>query len=353
MPDRVTSSIPSHIMRHAAGALVAVSLLVGGAASGTFAAPQDSAVLSVVPSQNVDWMSPDTAATLDIGMDVMVPSWIPDPFSGMAPSVTATGGYYQLYWMIPGGSPTFLYIEGTVGGGFPAGSPADLNKQLTVNASVQGWSAIHDVGIPAGSETPIYDQVWWIANGVLYTVSSNNMTGTDTLSLAESLIVLQQPAAPVEEPELPTEPPYVPPEETVTTDEESEPVVDEPVVEDSTTDTTAAPQDPVTDTTTQGSGTDSTTQGGESDSMETSTDTASSTEGSTNGTGGSSSTGTESESDNSGTTSGSGNAGPWSPGRYEQGVPSDGTGGPLPPLIGGDGTGGPNDLILPRILFMP
>lgn len=348
MPDRVTSSIQSRFMRHAAGALVTVSLLLGGAAPAVFAAPQTSAVMTVVPSQNVDWMSPDTAAALDIGMDVMVPTWIPDPFSGMAPSVTASGGYYQLYWMIPGGSPTFLYIEGTVGGGFPAGSPADLNNPLSVNASVQGWSAIHDIGIPAGSETPIYDQVWWIANGVLYTVSSNNMTGTDTMSLAESLIVLQPPVAPEVEPQLPTEPPYVPPADTSTTVEESGTGVEAPVVQDSTTDTVSIPQDAVTETETPN------TAGDQSGSVDTSTGTSSSsTETPTNGTGGSQSTGTEPGSSNGGVNSGSGNSGPWSPGRYDQDVPSDGTSGPLPPFIGGDGTGGPNDLVLPRILFLP
>src|SRR5699024_4106608 len=146
-------------------------------------------------------------ASLDLPLDVMVPTWVPEPFNEVAPSVSGSGGYYELYWMISGGAPTFLDIQGTVGGSLPTGSPADLNKQLSVNASVQGWDAIHDIGIPAGSETPIYDLVWWVANGVLYTVSSNNMTGSDSLSLANSLVVLQPPvseeAPPVDEAEPP------------------------------------------------------------------------------------------------------------------------------------------------------
>jgi hypothetical protein len=149
--------------------------------------------------QNVDWMSPDQAARLALSFPVMVPTWIPGPFGG-APSVQAGGGYYSLYWMNAGGAPTFLQISGEVGGGMPVGSPADLNVRLSVNASVQGYDAIHDV-------TSIYDNVWWVAGGVLYTVSSNNMTGTDSLSLANSLVALQPPAV---EPTATTAPPPPP-----------------------------------------------------------------------------------------------------------------------------------------------
>lgn len=138
-------------------------------------------------AQNVDYMSSDQAAQLDLGFSVLVPSWVPAPFGG-SPAVQASGGYYSLYWMNGGGAPTFLQVTGEVGGALPAGSPADLNNQLFINASVQGYDAIHDV-------TSIYDNVWWIAGGVLYTVSSNNMTGTDSLSLANSLIELAPPAA--------------------------------------------------------------------------------------------------------------------------------------------------------------
>ncbi|CAN5835305.1 hypothetical protein BH20CHL2_BH20CHL2_07350 [soil metagenome] len=142
-------------------------------------------MVSAVRAQNVDWMTADQAATLDLSFNVMVPNGIPAPFAG-SPSMSASSGYYSLYWVNYGGAPTFLQITGEVGGSLPAGSPADLNQQLSINASVQGYEAIHDV-------TSIYDNVWWIAGGVLYTVSSNNMESTDSLSLADSLIALQPP----------------------------------------------------------------------------------------------------------------------------------------------------------------
>ncbi|HYH13172.1 MAG TPA: hypothetical protein VD789_12515 [Thermomicrobiales bacterium] len=160
------------------------------------AAPGSTGTGVYAAAQNVDWLNADQAARLALDFPVLVPSWIPGPFGG-SPSIQAGGGYYSLYWMIPGGEPTFLQITGEVGGSLPAGSPADLNQQLFINASVQGYDAIHDV-------TSIYDNVWWIAGGVLYTVSSRNMTGTDSISLANSLITLEPPV--VEEPE-PTLPP--------------------------------------------------------------------------------------------------------------------------------------------------
>ncbi len=172
-----------------------VSLVTGAAAD------LDDGPTTRIATQNVDWLSATDAARLDLGFNVLVPSWIPGPFGG-SPAIQGGGGYYSLYWMIPGGDPTFLLVEGTVGGALPSGSPADLNNQLSINASVQGYDAIHDV-------TSIYDNVWWIAGGVMYSVSSNNMTGTDSLSLANSLVALQQPAAPEPEPtetEVPQEP---------------------------------------------------------------------------------------------------------------------------------------------------
>lgn len=135
-----------------------------------------------VRAQNVDWLGGDAAASLNLGFTVLVPSWVPAPFGG-APSISTAGGYYSLYWMNAGGDPTFLQITGQVGGALPAGSPYDLNNQLFVNASVNGYEAIHDV-------TPIYDQVWWIQDGVLYNVNSKNLADTDSLSLANSLTVL-------------------------------------------------------------------------------------------------------------------------------------------------------------------
>ena len=86
---------------------------------------------------------------MDLGFPVLVPGWVPAPFGG-APAVDAGVGYYSLYWMHGGGEPTFLQVTGEVGGGLPAGSPYDLNIELSINASVNGAGAIHDV-------TPIYD----------------------------------------------------------------------------------------------------------------------------------------------------------------------------------------------------
>ena len=185
-------------------------------------------------AQNVDWMSSEQAAQLDLGFTVLVPSWVPAPFGG-SPAIDGSGGYYSLYWMNGGGAPTFLQITGEVGGSLPAGSPADLNNQLFINASVQGYDAIHDV-------TSIYDNVWWIAGGVLYTVSSNNMTGADSLSLANSLIALEAPeyVPPTEEPtEVATEEPTEAATE-VATEPATQPATEEaaptptPVVDDGT-----------------------------------------------------------------------------------------------------------------------
>jgi hypothetical protein len=192
------------------------------------AAPGGVDISPRLAAQNVDWMSSEQASQLDLGFTVLVPSWIPGPFGG-SPSVQASGGYYSLYWMNGGGSPTFLLITGEVGGGLPAGSPADLNNQLSVNASVQGYDAIHDV-------TSIYDNVWWVAGGVLYTVSANNMTGTDSLSLANSLIALEPPVAaePTEEAtEEPTQVATEEPTEVATetpTETATEPATETPTV---------------------------------------------------------------------------------------------------------------------------
>lgn len=343
-------------IRHLSAAVIAVSLLTGAAAPAVFAASPSPAAFSMLRAQNVDWMSPETAESLNVGIDVMVPSWVPEPFSGVAPSVVASDGYYQLYWMITGGAPTFLYIEGTAGGSLPAGSPADLNKQLTVNASVQGWSAIQDTGIPAGGSTPIYDQVWWIANGVLYTVSSSNMAGLDSLSLANSLVVLQTPTpdVPTEVPYVPpTEPPYVPPTEVpyvppVETEPEEE-VAEEPVSSDPLPAeelTTAPTSEPVTEPPV-----DTATVSESRVVTETQTENTTSAD-VTESTGDTEITGAV-DSTSGDASGGTGGQGPWSPGRYESGIPSDGTNGARPPVIGGDGTGGVFDTALPSIRFRP
>jgi hypothetical protein len=156
------------------GALVA---LIGWASAGAPAA-----------AQAPDWLSAETAARLDLGFTVLVPPWVPAPFAG-EPAVSAGGGAYTLYWVIPGTPPTFLEITGTVGGEIPAFSWYDRNVQLVQNASVQGYPAWHDL-------TPIYDLVYWRAGDVVYTVNSQGLLDTDSLSLANALVALEPPAPP-------------------------------------------------------------------------------------------------------------------------------------------------------------
>ena len=84
-------------------------------AAPSIAVRAETEVLQVLP----DWMPEDSAAQLDVGLDVLVPFSIPGPFSGV-PQITASGGYYSLYWFIGGGNPTLLQITGTAGGSIPA-----------------------------------------------------------------------------------------------------------------------------------------------------------------------------------------------------------------------------------------
>lgn len=261
--------------------------------------------------QNVDYMSPEAARRLELDFPVLIPPYVPAPFSG-EPAIDGGGGYYSVYWMVSAGAPTFLQVTGEAGGSLPAGSPYDLNNQLSVNATVQGYEAIHDV-------TPAYDAVWWIAGGVVYKVESLNMEGAGTLDLANSLIALEPPAAAPQDPEVPTEPSNPgdptesaeepaptasvepgasegqggdigPGEQAVDTGSESGPASVAPVPGDVTVETPTPTDGPV---------------------------------GGTASSGGASSDGT-----------GSGS------------VASDGTGGPAPPVVGSDGTGGTNDLSL-------
>jgi hypothetical protein len=309
----------------ASSLLVAATIAVGSGMPAV-AAPDVDSTAVVTARQNVDWMSADTASYLaSIGMDVMVPSWVPSPFSGVAPDVYAGDGSYSIYWMMPSESPTFLHITGVVGAAFPDGSKADLNIPLTVNSSVQGWPAIRDIGIPAGGSTPIYDQVWWIAGGVRYSVESNNI-GADSLSIADGMIYLEAPApAPTDPPyEPPTETPYVPPTEEpyvppteppyVPPTEAPGPVIEEPEV--------SPTQDVVQSPTTPPSATEAPASGSQGGQQPVSPSTG-------------------------GTTSGA------APSVNNGSVPSDGTAGPRPPVIGGDGTGGWFDTSLPRIRFTP
>ena len=129
--------------------------------------PQAEAAPGNVPTQPhaanqlPDWLSPETAARLNVGIDVLIPSYVPAPFGG-EPEVQSSDGYYSLYWLIPGAPPTYLRITGTAGGEIPAFSYYDRNIQLEQNDSVQGYPAWHD-------DTPIYDLVYWQVGNVVYT----------------------------------------------------------------------------------------------------------------------------------------------------------------------------------------
>ncbi len=149
------------------------------------AAPAQSQTAPVSGAQLPDWLSPETAARLLVGIDVLVPSYVPAPFDG-EPEVQASDGYYSLYWLIPGAPPTYLRITGTAGGEIPAFSYYDRNVQLEQNDSVMGYPAWHD-------DTPIYDLVYWQVGNVVYTVESHNLAGDTTMGIANSLMSLVVP----------------------------------------------------------------------------------------------------------------------------------------------------------------
>lgn len=292
-------------LRTTRSALLPILLLV---AAMIFWPVTDAVQQRTTSAQSVSWLGPDSTSylTQSSGIPVWVPSWLPSPVAGTTPEIYAVGGSYSIYFH--GGGNTFLYISGVAGAGFPGGSEANLNVELTVNASVAGYPAIQDIGIPAGSETPIYDKVMWIAGGVLYTVNGNGLD-SDSLSLANSSVVLQPPAAPA-----PTSPP----------------AVDQPPANtggDSSGGNTA------------GSGsTGSSTSGQTSSSGLTSTSS-----------GQSGSTGVVDESDGTSASDSpqatgvadDGTSGPWYTGHGVSDQPSDGTAGPMPPrLRPDDGTGG-------------
>jgi hypothetical protein len=307
---------------------MALSISLSGIAD-LQAAPHDLSTFEAV-AQNVDYISPESSAALDLGFPVLVPGWVPAPFGG-PPAIDAGGGYYGLYWINVGGEPTFLHVTGQVGGGLPAGSPYDLNNELFINASVMGYDAIHDV-------TPAYDAVWWIAGGVLYKVESRN-SGVDSLSLANSLVTFQGPSAPAPEPTVAPEPttapeptaepqptfepaPTLPPESEPT----SPPVAEGP--DDGSPTEAAQPPGESTPTVAEESATTEIGGGDPQDSSvltgEVATDVPAEV--------------SPSLTDSSLTTDGTG----------QPSVSSDGTGGPDIPAVDGDGTGGAADIYVPR-----
>lgn len=250
-------------------------------------------------AQGVSWLSDSSVSYLtSSGIPVMVPSWLPSQVAGVTPEIYAGGGSYSIYFYGSGGS--FLYITGVAGGGFPGGSEANLNVQLSINASVMGYPAIQDIGIPEGSTTQIYDKVMWIADGVFYTVNGNGLD-SGSLSLANSSTVLYAPAPPqVEQPPVVTAPP-----------------------------TTSG----TVDETNRGSTTQSQTT-----SNQTTSGSSSVPEGSSN-TSGSQTTGA-SETPAAVRRGGDGTGGPWYTGNGVYEAPSDGTSGAVPPFMADDGTGG-------------
>ena len=165
--------------------LLSVALAWSSSALGAFPSPPDSGQNGRAQSMP-DWLPAESAGQLAVGIDVLVPWSLPAPFSG-APQISANSGYYSLYWFVGGGTPTLLQIIGTAGGTIPAYSKYDRNVQLEANASVNGYTAYHDV-------TPIYDLVYWQVGNVVYSVESQN-SSVDSISVASSLTVLQVPEA--------------------------------------------------------------------------------------------------------------------------------------------------------------
>ncbi len=300
-------------LRSSRAALFPIFLLV---AAVIFWPTVDSLQRQTTSAQSVSWLGPDSTSYLTSasGIPVWVPSWLPSPVAGMSPEIYAGGGSYSIYFY-SGGS--FLYITGVAGAGFPGGSEANLNVELTVNASVAGYPAIHDLGIPEGSETPIYDKVMWIADGVLYTVNGNGLD-SGSMALANSSVVLQPPAAPA-----PTSPP----------------AVQQPPVETGGQNTGVTDPAPINSNSSSGSS---------NSGSQSSTNTSSSGSGTTSGT---NQTSTEpgtsgvvdeaSETPESAGNGDDGTGGPWYTGHGVSDMPSDGTAGPIPPRISpDDGTSG-------------
>lgn len=311
-------------------AMLLATLLAGMAGShlwsGAAAAPGNPTTSQPL-NQNVDYLGPDSAAALALDFPVLVPPYVPGPFGG-EPAVGGGGGFYSLYWIVSGGDPTFLQVTGEVGGTLPAGSPYDLNVELSINASVQGYEAIRDV-------TSVYDVVWWIAGGVLYKVESRNMS-TDSLSLANSLIAFSAPAPDPEPPAEPVEP-----------QPETEPEGDEPpaeTVETPDSDADTAPDDDAAPSDTSSEDVSASAPATEpaADPAEEPEAAASASEDVTVEGQPAPAEANDSDNDNDQDTSPVGEEQPASD------ISSDGTGGPPLPVFGGDGTGGTRDIVVPE-----
>lgn len=170
---------------HAIGVIAVLAVALSAFPYSAGAAPYQATQQFPDAHQLPEWLSSETASRLAVGIEVLVPSYIPAPFAG-EPEVQSSDGYYSLYWLIPGAPPTYLRITGTAGGEIPAYSYYDRNVQLEQNDSVMGYPAWHDV-------TPIYDLVYWQVGDVVYTVESHNMTGDTTMGIANALSSLIVP----------------------------------------------------------------------------------------------------------------------------------------------------------------
>lgn len=174
-------------LRHRWIAIVCAALIVLGTSGTLHAAPSQTLPGGTQSAQLPDWLSAESASRLAVGINVYAPSWIPSPFGG-GPEIQAYSGYYSFYWLIPGTPVTYLRVTGEAGGTIPAYSIYDRNNQLQQNATVMGYPAWHDL-------TPGYDLVYWQIGNVVYTVDSKNMTGSDSLSLANSLMLVVPPSS--------------------------------------------------------------------------------------------------------------------------------------------------------------
>ena len=183
--ERISCWVDEATANLIAVALVLVGLLTGNLAGNSRAAPvKPGRSLHALAQSTPDWMSADSAAQLAVGIDVLVPWSLPAPFSG-EPQISASSGYYSLYWFIGGGSPTLLQIIGEAGGTIPAYSKYDRNVELVANATVNGVTAYHD-------QTPIYDLVYWQIGNVVYSVESQN-SSVDSLTIANGLAAISPP----------------------------------------------------------------------------------------------------------------------------------------------------------------
>lgn len=124
------------------------------------------------------WMTAEQRALFTNGWPALVPSSVPEPFASVTPTITVTGDSYRLYWVVFGGAPTFLEVQGYLNGYIPAGSEYDRNVELVIDSSVRGNPAYRDL-------TPVYDAVFWREGTPSYWARAQNL-GVDIVSFANA-----------------------------------------------------------------------------------------------------------------------------------------------------------------------